>query len=317
MKTHPIQRQDKTPWFAANLKKFGCTSKWDLKQFEVPQNASLLGNWSIYFVQNNLCLLQFSLPSNAILRDAIRAVKIKQLKKSRGIHRRPLIPISFIGSQHPTCTIFDFLEWFGGFNFKELEPGCVPICIQRMTRMLGASKHLNCWVLCETTCLIHPTWIYSLKPSVRFSPHSASCPFLAHLCLHLPELPFTPLNTPQTSSPCKQPPPVITKQLIFNCAETKLLFKLQISLFLPQDPFNSSPMLIIPNHRAARKSQAGWRKKPLGPDPDVKSMKPLKLHQFTPTLRFGHGNPVPIYSITRTLPKGSRWFWKSNSHFSV
>lgn len=49
----------------------------------------------------------------------------------------------------------------------------------------------------------------------------------------------------------------------------------------------------------------------------MKSMKPLKLHQFTPTLRFGHGNPVPIYSITRTLPKGSRWFWKSNSHFSV
>lgn len=58
-------------------------------------NVLLLGKWSISFAHNNFCLLQFSPFPNSTLRDAIRGGKIKQLKESHEIPRRPLIPISF------------------------------------------------------------------------------------------------------------------------------------------------------------------------------------------------------------------------------
>lgn len=77
-------------------------------------NVLLLGKWSISFAHNNFCLLQFSPFPNSTLRDAIRGGKIKQLKESHEIPRRPLIPISFKRVLAPNSQNI----WFSGVGLR-------------------------------------------------------------------------------------------------------------------------------------------------------------------------------------------------------
>lgn len=131
-------------------------------------NVLLLGKWSISFAHNNFCLLQFSLFPNPTLRDAIRGGKIKQLKESHEIPRRPLIPISFKRVLAPNLQNIWFsgvdLCWFF-FSFGEWSWSSDPHL--HIKNDEDALEKITSGNRAPVFCFVYPigaTWIYSPEP---------------------------------------------------------------------------------------------------------------------------------------------------------